>query len=76
MPQFNGKQEGFALQSDQIFNLRCPRNGKTNESCNHFWLCIQLSSLATETPEQGLGKAMKAVSSARIPANKVMVRPE
>ena len=32
---------------------------------------IQLSSLATEVLNQGLGKAMKAAPSARIPANKV-----
>ena len=53
-------------------NLRCPRNGKTDE-CPASLFCwpIQLSSLATETLNQGLGKAMKAVPSARIPANKV-----
>jgi hypothetical protein len=32
---------------------------------------IQLSSLATERFEHTLGKAMEAVPSARIPANKV-----
>jgi len=37
--------------------------------------CIPLSSLATERLEQVLGKAMKVASSARIPANKVNVRP-
>ena len=53
-------------------NLRCPRNGKTDECpADNFCWPIQLSSFATEAPEQGLGKAMKAVPSARIPANKV-----
>lgn len=53
-------------------NLRCPRNGKTDECpADTFCWPIQLSSFATETPEQGLGKAMKAAPLARIPANKV-----
>jgi hypothetical protein len=37
--------------------------------------CVSLSSLATERLEQAHGKAMKVASSARIPANKVNVRP-
>jgi hypothetical protein len=37
--------------------------------------CIPLSSLATERLEQAHGKAMKVASSARIPANKVKLRP-
>ena len=59
----------------EIFNLRCPRNGKTDDCKPEFLACSQLSSLATETPEQGLGKAMRAAPSARIPANKVSTRP-
>ena len=58
-----------------VFNLRCPRNGKTDDYKPEFLVCVQLSSLATEAPEQGLGKAMRVAPSARIPANKVMVRP-
>ena len=58
------------------FNLRCPRNGKTNECFLSLLAqsCIPLSSIATERLEQVLGKAMKVASLARIPANKVNVR--
>ena len=37
---------------------------------------IPLSSLATERLEHALGKAMKVVPSARIPANKVIIRAD
>jgi hypothetical protein len=81
MLQFNGKQErvkatcigSTLIAGAQTFNLRCPRNGKTDE-CAFLASSqeqIQLSSLATERLEQALGKAMKVVPSARIPANKV-----
>ena len=67
MPQFNGKQEGFKamqakLASAKTLNLRCPRNGKTNELLPGpapVWTL--LSSLATERLEQAHGKAMKVV---------------
>jgi len=81
MLQFNGKQESVKamrigstlIAGAQTFNLRCPRNGKTDECAFPASRPgrIQLSSLATERLEQALGKAMKAVPSARIPANKV-----
>ena len=64
-----------ASLTPMTFNLRCPRKGKTDDYRLEFLVCSQLSSLATETPEQGLGKAMRVAPSARIPANKVMVRP-
>jgi len=81
MLQFNGKQESVkatrigstGCSGAETFSLRCPRNGKTDECAfrPHGQGQIQLSSLATERLEQALGKAMKVVPSARIPANKV-----
>jgi len=80
-PQFNGKQESVKAKrigpgpnaGAQTFNLRCPRNGKTDECVLPASRPgrIQLSSSATERLEQAFGKAMEAVPSARIPANKV-----
>ena len=46
---------------------------RTNVWQIYFCWPLQLSSLATEALNQGLGKAMRAASSARIPANKVKV---
>jgi hypothetical protein len=42
-PQFNGKQEGTPSQASIRRrrwppNLRCPRNGKTNDLCPGFGL--------------------------------------
>ena len=57
--QFNGKQEGVkAIRNGSTrsagaatFNLRCPRNGKTDECpAGLFLQAIQLSSFATEYP--------------------------
>jgi hypothetical protein len=45
--------------------------GKTNPAAAFSFHHSPLSTL-----EQGLGKAMKAVPSARIPANKVNLRPK
>jgi hypothetical protein len=79
-PQFNGKQEEINAMrggvsrpaSALISNLRCPRNGKrTNAAPCEIQGRIQFSSSATERFEHALGKAMRTVPSARIPANKV-----
>jgi len=65
-PQFNGKQEGLAVNSEP--NLRCPRNGKWTN------LFDFAAITATERFEHALGKAMAVVPPARIPANKVDAR--
>jgi hypothetical protein len=82
MPQFNGKQERVKAKQPpdcwRFLLLTCAAPA-TVKRTDVFWSFtarsrIQLSSLATERLEQAHGKAMKAASSARIPANKVVVR--
>jgi hypothetical protein len=66
MPQFNGKQEGEAVNAQP--NLRCPRNGKwTNPPRFNF----QHSHWAFE---HAPGKAWQVAPPARIPANEVVAR--
>jgi len=56
MPQFNGKQEGRVARSTKL-NLRCPRNGQTDELYSSAFV-----TQATGRLEQASGKATKVVS--------------
>ena len=76
MPQFNGKQEGPFTPIGP--NLRCPRNGKQTRDPKPFWFApLPSRSHWIAGLVKGLcpGKAMEVDLSARIPANKVEVRP-
>jgi len=73
MPQFNGKQEGHTPGMGP--NLRCPRNGK--QTSGHERMrerSLSLHPTATGRHAVSSGKAMEVGLSARIPANKVVVR--
>ena len=56
MPQFNGKQEGRVARSTTP-NLRCPRNGQTDELFSSASV-----TQATGRLEQASGKATEVVS--------------
>jgi hypothetical protein len=83
-PQFNGKQEevnaslagspGWSARTLLTCAAPATVNGRVPVFQHHVEDCIPLSSLATERLEHALGKAMKVVPSARIPANKVSRR--
>jgi hypothetical protein len=55
-PQFNGKQEGRVARSTTP-NLRCPRNGQTDELLSSAFV-----TKATGRLEQATGKATKVAS--------------
>jgi len=55
-PQFNGKQEGRVARSTRS-NLRCPRNGQTDELFSSAFV-----THATGRLEQAPGKATEVVS--------------
>lgn len=54
-------------------NLRCPRNGKQTRDPTQIGP-LRFHQAATGRHTVSTGKAMKVVLSARIPANKVVVR--
>ena len=66
MAQFNGKQEGRPRKAD----LTCAAPATVSGQIRKDFAPIT----ATECLEQALGKAMGVAPSARIPANKVVVR--
>ncbi len=67
MAQFNGKQEGRPRKA----NLTCAAPATVSGQIRKDFASIT----ATECLEQALGKAMGVAPPARIPANKVVVRP-
>ena len=69
-PQFNGKQEGAF---NGLPNLRCPRNGKRTNHLLKNRFCFHQDHWAHA--KHAAGKVMEVAPPARIPANKVVVRP-